>query len=89
MSHQERQSYFRERLGLKKRLHVSFGSEEEIERLTKDTKFKLNVRSVLGVKSTEDWIFNFNIGNIMHLNPLNFDDLNRSNVDAAFEISKD
>jgi len=44
---------------------------------------------MLGVKSSDDWINNFNIGNIMHLSPLNFDDLNRSSIDVRHEISRD
>lgn len=44
---------------------------------------------MLGVKSADDWLANFNIGNIMHLTPLNFDDLNRTAIDVRYEISKD
>ncbi len=44
---------------------------------------------MLGVKQADEWIFNFNIGNIMHLTPLEFDDLNRSNVNVVLELSKD
>jgi hypothetical protein len=57
-------------------MRISFGSEQEIERMRKDTRFKLNARNVLGIKHQDDWIFNLNIGNIMHLAPLSFDDLN-------------
>ena len=43
-----------------------------------EKRFKISARSTLGIKegSDEDWINNFNIGNIMHLQPLGFDDLN-------------
>lgn len=44
---------------------------------------------MLGLKSQDDWIFNFNIGNIMHLSPINFDDLNKVNIDIVNELSKD
>ena len=70
-----RESYFSVRVGAKKRVRISFGSEEEIERIRKDGKHKLNTRNALGIKSPEDWIYNLNIGNIMHLVPLGFDEI--------------
>lgn len=51
-------------------MKLRFETEEEVDRLRKDQNFKLNVRNSLGVKSSEDWIFNLYIGNVMHLNPL-------------------
>ena len=78
MEEEERQLFFKDRIGLKKKMRISFNSEEEIERMSTLEAFKLNVRGMLGVRSQEDWIFNFNIGNIMHLSPLNFDDLNKN-----------
>ena len=77
MNTKERTEFFNDgRLGLKKRLRISFGSQQEIDRIRKDSKYKLNARNVLGIKHQDDWIFNLNIGNIMHLAPLSFDDLN-------------
>ena len=78
MEEEERKAFFKERVGLKKKLRISFHSEEEIERIAATEHLKINVRGMLGVRSQDDWIFNFNIGNIMHLSPLNFDDLNRT-----------
>ena len=78
---------------MKKRMKISIGSEEEIERMRRETKFKINARNVLGIKHQDDWIFNLNIGNIMHLAPLSFDDLNsyayiqRSGVPANSKAS--
>jgi hypothetical protein len=89
MQEDERKSYFRERVGLKKKLKISFNTEEEVDRMTQQDTYKLNVRGMLGIRSQDDWIFNFNIGNIMHLSPLNFDDLNRTQVDVIQELSKD
>ena len=89
MGKAERMTFFKDRHGHKKRLRISFGSTEEIERILTDTKMKMSIRNMLGVKSPDDWIQNFNIGNIMHLQPLNFDDLNRSSVDVRLEIGKD
>ena len=89
MEEDERKLFFKDRIGLKKKLRISFHSEEEIDRMTALEAFKLNVRGMLGIRSQEDWIFNFNIGNIMHLSPLNFDDLNRTQVDVVKELGKD
>lgn len=51
MSTDERNEFFHVgRIGLKKRMRISFGSEEEIERMRKGKKFKLNVRNALGIR---------------------------------------
>ena len=50
---------------------------------------------MLGLQSSDDWIFNLNIGNVMLLSPLTFDDLQLSflldNVSkrCVQELSKD
>ena len=48
-----------------------------MNKLQVEQKFKITARSALGVKNynTDDWIFSFNIGNIMHLQTLGFDEL--------------
>jgi len=51
-------------------MKISFETEDEIDRLRHDQAFKLNIRNALGVMSSEDWIFNLYIGNVMHLSPL-------------------
>lgn len=56
---------FRDR---RKRLKISFTTMQELINIEKDQRFKLNVRNTLGVKNSQDWIFNLNIGNVMHLN---------------------
>lgn len=56
---------FRDR---RKRLKISFTTLKELVNIEKDQRFKLNVRNTLGVKNSQDWIFNLNIGNVMHLN---------------------
>ena len=61
---------------LKKSLWISFSDEEEINQISKTNNFKINTRSVLGVKNNNDWIFGLNIGNIMHLAPILFNELN-------------
>ena len=48
----------------------------------------MNVRNILGVKHKEDWIFNLNIGNVMHLAPMSLDDLN-IHIDSSHELSRD
>mmetsp|Transcript_47078 Transcript_47078/g.62300 ORF Transcript_47078/g.62300 Transcript_47078/m.62300 type:complete len:81 (+) Transcript_47078:2977-3219(+) len=61
----------------KKKLKISFQTYEEMNKLQIEQKFKITARSALGVKnfSNDDWIFSFNIGNIMHLQTLGFDEL--------------
>ena len=48
-----------------------------MNKLQIEQKYKITARSTLGVKnySQDDWIFSFNIGNIMHLQTLGFDEL--------------
>lgn len=49
-----------------------------------------NVRTILGVKgdSQDDWIFNLNIGNVMHLLPMSLEELNL-HIDNSHELSRD
>ena len=95
MKNEKRHNYLQQRLGEKKRLKISFTSQEEIERMKTDSQYKLNVRSALGIKNQDDWIFNLNIGNVMHMSPIGFDDLyaclNLDSVDkrCLYELSKD
>lgn len=65
----ERRDYFQDRMAEKKKLKISFQTFEEMNKLQIEQKFKITARSALGVKNygTDDWIFSFNIGNIMHL----------------------
>jgi len=56
---------FRDR---RRRLKISFSTMQDLIHIEKDLRFKLNVRNTLGVKNSQDWIFNLNIGNVMHLN---------------------
>ena len=50
-----------------------------------EQRYKITARSALGVKNfgTDDWIFSFNIGNIMHLQTLGFDELNNAKTTAS------
>merc|ERR1712060_731431 len=47
-----------------------------------------NVKTILGVKDQDDWIFNLNIGNVMHLLPMSLEELNL-HVDNSHELSRD
>ena len=47
-----------------------------------------NVRTILGVKEADDWIFNLNIGNVMHLLPMSLEELNL-HIDNSHELSRD
>jgi len=69
LSSKDRNEHFRDRLAEKKRLKISFQTFEELTSLLAEKKFKISSRSNLGIMSSteDDWINNFNIGNIMHL----------------------
>ena len=56
----------------------------------KDGNIKLqdNVKTILGVKDEDDWIYNLNIGNVMHLLPMSLEELNL-HVDNSHELSRD
>jgi hypothetical protein len=66
----------------KKHLRISFSTFEEMNRLSQEERFKIKTRSNLGLKNygADDWIFSFNIGNIMHLQTLSFDELSNAKI---------
>jgi|LakMenEpi03Aug12_release.lakeMendotaPanAssembly.Ray.scaffolds.fasta_scaffold4087204_1 hypothetical protein len=66
----------------KKHLKISFQTFEEMNKLQMEEKFKIKSRSNLGLKNygADDWIFSFNIGNIMHLQTLSFDELSNAKI---------
>ena len=51
-------------------------------------KLQDNVKTILGVKDQDDWIFNLNIGNVMHLLPMSLEELNLY-LDNSHELSRD
>ena len=55
---------------------------------TGHVKLQDNVKTILGVKDQDDWIFNLNIGNVMHLLPMSLEELNL-HVDNSHELSRD
>ena len=73
---------------IKNSMKISFHEETEINLLKFNHKFKLNVRNMLGIKHQDDWIFNLNIGNVMHLSPMNTDELS-AKLDKTHELNKD
>jgi hypothetical protein len=70
MSKLEHDTYFEDKLGERLKAKINFETEEEIERIRKSLKYKMNARNALGVKTSEDWIYSLYIGNVMHLSPL-------------------
>lgn len=72
----------------RKALKISFEEDTDINLLKFNHKFKLNVRNILGLKSQDDWIFNLNIGNVMHLTPMNTDELS-AKLERTHELGKD
>jgi len=77
LSTKERNEHFKERLVEKKKLKISFQTFEELNGLLAEKKYKISSRNNLGINKTkdEDWIESFNIGNIMHLQAIGFDEL--------------
>jgi hypothetical protein len=60
----------------------------KIEEMRRSKQFKIKPRSILGLKSKDDWIYNVNIGNVMHLGPMSLEDLAMS-PQIAHEICRD
>lgn len=48
----------------------------------------MSVRNVLGLRHSEDWIFNLNIGNVMHLSLMGIEELN-AKLETTHELCKD
>jgi hypothetical protein len=48
----------------------------------------MSVRNVLGLRHSEDWIFNLNIGNVMHLSLMGAEELN-AKLENTHELCKD
>ena len=57
------------------KLNISFRNIKDIEAVQASKKFKISVRNNLGVRQTDDWIYNLNIGNVMHLSLMGTDEL--------------
>ena len=94
LSYDEREKFLIERYGeshlqeQKSQLKVSFHSEKEIEDLKKNPVFKMNVRNALGLRHSDDWIFNLNIGNVMHLSLMSSEELG-AQLESTHELGKD
>jgi hypothetical protein len=67
---------------------ISFHNEDEIGYLKSNGRFKMSVRNVLGIRHSEDWIFNLNIGNVMHLSLMGSEELN-AKLENTHELCKD
>lgn len=48
----------------------------------------MSVRNVLGLRHADDWIFNLNIGNVMHLSLMGTEELN-AKLETTHELCKD
>jgi len=57
------------------KLNISFHNVKEIEQIQQNKEYKISVRNNLGIKQNDDWIFNLNIGNVMHLSLMGSDEL--------------
>ncbi len=58
---------------------IRYADSEAIMKVKASKKFKLNVRSALGVIDPTLWIFSLNIGNVMNLSPMSHDELGSIN----------
>lgn len=59
----------------REKLNISFHDLKEIEHFQQQKQFKISVRNTLGIKQNDDWIYNLNIGNVMHLSLMGSDEL--------------
>jgi hypothetical protein len=49
---------------------------------------RANVKALLVTQEEDDWVFNLNIGNVMHLQPISTDELTL-HMDNSHELSRD
>ena len=70
---------------------IRFQSTVAIQSVKSSKKFKINIRSALGVVDPTLWIFSLNIGNVMNLSPMNHEELGQiKDVQSnEIELSKD
>ncbi|CAI2383844.1 unnamed protein product [Moneuplotes crassus] len=66
---------------------LRYDNTQEMKLLAKRSK-GFAIRNSLGVKHSEDWIFNLNIGNVMYLAKMDDDELNYP-TDRYHELNKD
>ncbi len=69
-------------------MKISFHTEDEIDQLKSNPTYKMSVRNSLGLRHSDDWIFNLNIGNVMHLSLMGTEELN-AKLEATHELCKD
>lgn len=63
-------------------------SSEKILSFLNQTELKISTRNILGVIKTDDWLNLFNIGNIMYLCAMSYDDLDLDS-DPKYELLRD
>jgi hypothetical protein len=61
---------------------------KDIDAVKGNLKFKLSARNILGVRHQDDWIFNLNIGNVMHLATMSIEEL-VTKLDSTHELNRD
>ena len=68
----------------------TYGQKQTHQFLENMSYFSLrrNVKTILVTNEEEDWIFNLNIGNVMHLQPLSSEEMNLY-ADNTHELSRD
>ena len=77
------------RTALNESTYYSTRGNKEGEGSSYFASLRSNVQNILGVKDQQDdWIFNLNIGNVMHLLPMSLEELNL-HIDNSHELSRD
>jgi len=79
----------KKRTELNESTYYSTRGNKEGEGSSYFASLRSNVQNILGVKDQQDdWIFNLNIGNVMHLLPMSLEELNL-HIDNSHELSRD
>ena len=69
-------------------LNKSHSSDVDSASSNEYLRLRNNVKTVLVTSDEDDWIFNLNIGNVMHLQALTVDEMNL-HIDNSHELSRD
>ncbi|CDW80567.1 UNKNOWN [Stylonychia lemnae] len=66
----------------------NFASQQHVDALRKNDKYKYAGRNVLGVRQIDDWINSLEIGHVMQLNPMTAQELTQT-INKHHEFQKD
>jgi len=86
--HEESEVYFQQTNEAANNTFTSHGTYGGAGNSLSYQRLRGNVQTVLATDQEDDWIFNLNIGNVMHLQPLSSEELNL-HIDNSHELSRD